>query len=415
MSILKKMQPEDVFTPRAPVVNPKIYVDRSGLEARLFELISATKHVIVHGESGNGKSWLYKKVFSDNKIPYITVNLANAIRHGSISKAMKFKIDEAAGDQTELAQIVVNFEGGLMPSGVGIKAAQQRLLKVIEHDPLVAVMKYVSEMSRSKFPMIVFDNFEVLVDHPELVRELSSMIVLLDDEDLAKYNTKFCIVGVPSGIRDYLSKASNSYTITNRLSELEEVARLSREQVTELLDKGFTKLLKIEVDDARSVYERIMFSTDRIAEHVHELSLEIAREARRSGANVDIDMVGRAEGVWFDQSISASRHVVEGNINSIETKAGRRNQAIFAIGQISMEEFKPTDVEEMVRKLFPDSTAGVNLNIFQTLSDLSSRDTPLIKRTAKGGTYRVINPKARIAIRLMLGREGDKIVEKRGA
>lgn len=413
MIFMKSKKPEEVFTPRAPKVNPKIYVDRSDLEARLSELCNGSKHIVVHGESGNGKSWLYKKVFSDRNVPYVTINLANAVRHGSIAKAIEFKLREVADDETALAQIVVNIEAGVMPGGLGIKGSQQRLLKVVEKDPLVALMGFVSDMSGKRPPLIVFDNFELILDHQELVQELSSMIVLLDDEDLAKYRLKYCIVGVPSGIRDYLSKASNSYTVSNRLTELNEVARLTHEEARQLLNKGFIGQLGLDVSEPEKVFNRVLFATDRIAEHLHELALEISRLAIDRGNVVSLKTVEDAEFVWFNQSISASRHIVDENINSIETKTGRRNQAIYAIGQIQMEEFKPTDVEEMVRQLFPDSTRGVNLNMFQTLSELSSRSTPLLKKTARGGAYRVINPKARIAIRLMLDRDGDKIVELR--
>jgi DNA replicative helicase MCM subunit Mcm2 (Cdc46/Mcm family) len=42
-------------------------------------------HIIIHGESGTGKSWLYKKTFRDAGVQFLVANLANASRLGSIA------------------------------------------------------------------------------------------------------------------------------------------------------------------------------------------------------------------------------------------------------------------------------------------------------------------------------------------
>ena len=55
----KKKKPEDVFTPRSAVVNETMYVTRRVLEDRLEDSLRGSKYVVVHGESGNGKTWLY--------------------------------------------------------------------------------------------------------------------------------------------------------------------------------------------------------------------------------------------------------------------------------------------------------------------------------------------------------------------
>lgn len=54
-------KPEEVFTPREPKVNANMYIDRPELETPLTSGLNDTKHLILHGESGSGKSWLYKK------------------------------------------------------------------------------------------------------------------------------------------------------------------------------------------------------------------------------------------------------------------------------------------------------------------------------------------------------------------
>ena len=60
--VRKALAPNDVFTPRARDINENMYVDRPDLERRLVDALKGDKYVIVHGERGNGKTWLYKRV-----------------------------------------------------------------------------------------------------------------------------------------------------------------------------------------------------------------------------------------------------------------------------------------------------------------------------------------------------------------
>lgn len=408
--MLRRRSPDTVFTPRSAVVNDQMYVDRSELESRLSKLVSGTKHVIIHGESGNGKTWLYKKVLSENNTPYAVINLANAARFGSISEAIKDKVKKTKGDDKKLAQLVVNVEAGLMPQGMGIKGARQNFYQTVEQDPLATLMSLIRGVGGKRKGLIVFDNFEAILQDGALIKELASILILLDDEDLHAYDIKICIVGVPTDIRDYLNKAGTHQTLANRIAELPEVARLTREQASELLEKGF-KLLKYRVAAQETVIDRILWSTDRIAQHLHELGLEVAHVAEANSLIIDMDAVAKAEAAWFADSLSSVREIVDNNMNARETKLGRRNQVLYAIGCAKTEDFKYSDIEAIVRDEFPESTEDVELNVIQRLSELEKSDFPVIKRVPKGDAYRVINPKAKIAIRVLL-RKSDGRVEK---
>src|ERR1017187_1669561 len=81
--------PEDVFTPRSATVNPAMYVARTDLEDRLVSALRAKLHIVIQGDSGTGKSWLYKKVLADEKAEYFIANLANASRFGSIGAELR--------------------------------------------------------------------------------------------------------------------------------------------------------------------------------------------------------------------------------------------------------------------------------------------------------------------------------------
>jgi len=151
-----------------------MYIDRSVLEASLKKHLNGTRHVVVHGESGNGKTWLYKKVLSDLKMPYLVVNLANASRLGSLQEAFKDKVKKVLKqDYTD-----------------------QKVYDVVEREPLEALMALLRREAGRKRAVIVLDNFEQILASEKLIKELSDSIVLLDDEDYASFDIRFCIVGV---------------------------------------------------------------------------------------------------------------------------------------------------------------------------------------------------------------------------
>ena len=74
--------PAEVFTPRAAKVNPHMYVQRADLELQLSNALAESKHVIIHGESGSGKTWLYKAVLASKSSVFAVAGLANANRFG---------------------------------------------------------------------------------------------------------------------------------------------------------------------------------------------------------------------------------------------------------------------------------------------------------------------------------------------
>ncbi|GIX19851.1 MAG: hypothetical protein KatS3mg120_1527 [Erythrobacter sp.] len=61
-------EPSEVFTPRAATVNNSMYIPRPKLEERLLDALDSNKYIVIHGESGNGKTWLYKRVFAEKGI-----------------------------------------------------------------------------------------------------------------------------------------------------------------------------------------------------------------------------------------------------------------------------------------------------------------------------------------------------------
>ncbi|MDP8965027.1 MAG: ATP-binding protein, partial [Cyanobacteriota bacterium] len=78
-------KPEHVFTPRASDVNESMYVNRPDLESALKKGLRSGMHLLIYGESGSGKTWLYKRVLKDAGVDVRIANLANASRLKSIN------------------------------------------------------------------------------------------------------------------------------------------------------------------------------------------------------------------------------------------------------------------------------------------------------------------------------------------
>ena len=83
-----KFKPEEVFTPKGSVVNAEMYIERPELENALEKAIRKPKHIIIHGESGSGKTWLYKNLFKKLDINYEVLNATTVITFGSIINAI---------------------------------------------------------------------------------------------------------------------------------------------------------------------------------------------------------------------------------------------------------------------------------------------------------------------------------------
>lgn len=71
------------------------------------------------------------------------------------------------------------------------------------------------------------------------VRELSSILMYLDDDEYARYKVRVMLVGTPNNLRDYFSKVDSSQTIINRVQEIPEVSILETEKVKQLANRGF--------------------------------------------------------------------------------------------------------------------------------------------------------------------------------
>lgn len=348
----RRLAVNEVFTPRKTDVNREVYVERPDLEKELRRALTGSLHTIIFGESGCGKSWLYKKVIADLGAYNLSANCANALRFGSLTAEIKQviamevpkRLSEISEEKTASVSAVVA-EGGLTST---------RSYQFAELDPLLECFRFMRDAAGRRLSILVIDNLEMIFKSEELMSELASIITLLDDRRYAQYEVKLLIVGAPSGVKEYFLATQAS--VANRLAEISEVTSLSEDQVAVLVRKGFVDLLKVEIESGTLAHwqRHIARVTMGFAQHVQEYCEQLGYIVEdASWVGVDAQLV-EADGHWLKRGLSEASVLVASWMNERETKKGRRNQVLYVLGKVEKRVFSINEVETMLRKEFPN-------------------------------------------------------------
>ncbi len=402
--------PAEVFTPRASEVNKEMYVPRPDLERAILMGIQSRLHIVVNGESGCGKTWLYKSVFDQNQIYFCMVNLATASLRSDLMASF-----EDARRRLRPEEKIKKTKQKTISYDIKILKGERRTTeeKVDALDSFEALLSDVRGKAGFSAAFVVLDNFETILENTTLMKQVSDVIVLLDDDNYSKFNVRMLIVGTPDNIQHYIAKVSNISTISNRLRQIPEVARLTREQGLELLQRGLVKELGYEIENEGNLFDHILWVTDRIPQHVQEYCLALSEEAEQNGRKINSNLLDISDASWVKTSLLSDYTLIEKAMNSKETAASRRNQIIYCLGKCEKEDFKYGDIDHLVRREFPDSTKGVTLNISGGLSELAKRESNIIRRTPAGDAYRFTSPKYKMCIRAMLIKTQEGKIQKK--
>ena len=391
--------------PRAAQVNDSMYVHRPKLEQRLAEAVDSNKYIVIHGESGNGKTWLYKRVFAANDIHYDVVNLSSVVNTGSLDNAFRQKLGEMG--YSEMTAQETNTSVGGKPFGVGAEHSMKTSHQFPNKPPFNALLERVAYRAHGKKGVLVLDNFESIIGDTAALKQLGALIISADDEAVAAHGIQVVIVGVPGNLKETITRLTNAAPVANRLTEIPEVARMSESEAHDLIRRGFVDELGLSIDATVSseLLGDIAWKSDRIAQHIHELCLIVAQRARANGDVIDRSVLDGATLPWVEDSLSTDLAVIEAAMNARETKAGRKNQVLFAMGQCKAEDFKYSDIETIVRDNF--NIAGAQLNVSRILTEFSEATNPIIRRTPKADAWRFVSPKLKMAIRTKLRKTPD--------
>lgn len=395
----------EVFTPRSSTVNLRTYVPRLDLERSLLRSIQGSMHSLLFGESGNGKSWLYKKVLEQSNIPYRVANCANASRLKSLTnEIIGVLVSPGTAQKTGFTE---NKEAAVKAVFAEGKLVHQDQYRLQLEDPLEAAFAHFSQQHDGKLAVIVLDNLESIFSNAERMDELADIIILLDDPRYARYRLKFLIVGVPNGVLEYFAKTKNLESVSNRLEELHKVGGLTQPMIATLVRIGYNDLLRFALSPG---------SLEEISRHIHYVTLGVAQRAQEyceklaylieeSKRVYRTELLQNADRDWLMLGMRQAYTVVEAHLNSRRTTIARRNQVIFCIGKMKTHQLDSSKITERIREEFPETVPETNMGIGGILSDLANDEPPLLKRNPKTNEYRVVDPRYVMCIRTMLRKD----------
>jgi hypothetical protein len=413
MSLFRSPKISDVFTPRSAQVNLKTYVPRLELERMLLRSVQGSMHSLLFGESGNGKSWMYKKVLDENAIPYRVANCANASRMKSLTQEIVSALTEPGTAQR--VGFNENKEATVKAVVAEGKLVNQNQYKVHLKEPLADALARFRKSIGSKTAVVVLDNLESIFGNEELMDELADILILLDDERYGRYNIKFLIVGVPNGVLEYFAKTKNLESVSNRIEELPKVSGLNHPMVRTLVNTGFNELLNFRLSDIAiaTIASHTHHVTMGVAQRVQEYCEKLAYHIEDNRKVFTEALLQRTDSDWLRLGMRQGYTVVESHLNSKRTTIARRNQIIYCIGKITSHQLDSTRVTEKLLEEFPETTSERNMGVGSILAELATGDTPLLRKNPKTNDYRVCDPRYIMCIRLMLKKRQDtNVIEK---
>ncbi len=325
----KRPEVSEVFTPRNSEVNRRIYIERPNHERELIRALKGSLHCLIFGHSGTGKSWLFKKVLKDLDAIFITTNCANAARLGSITEEIFITVMPSGSK--ELETLSEEIKGTIGAAFVGGELTSNRYYSVLKKDSLLSALHYMRKMSGSKLCVLILDNFEQIFHNKKIMDELANIIILCDDSRYAKYKIKILIVGTPSGVIDYFLKTENSATIANRLRELSEVSRFSKEQVCELVKIGFIDILKVNIDEKllKIIQDHVYSATLGVPQRVHEYCEILGHFMEDNNWVAEEQQLIYSNLEWLKCGLRESYGLIESLMNEKETKIGQEESGLF--------------------------------------------------------------------------------------
>ena len=403
----------EVFTPRSAAVNPAMYIDRPAHQRDLKRAVEGSLHAILCGESGGGKSWLSRHVAQIENWVTFYANAGNAARQKTLTGTIALAIHDEG--ERECIEYTQKLEGKVGALGIGGSTEAGRKYEVKTKELLLKAFKAARDKAGNKIAVLVIDNLEAIFAKTELMEELGNIILLLDDPDYAQYRIKILLVGVPAEVVEYYQRIENLETVSNRLQEIPSVTGMNWGQIEEFIRRGFVGQLKVKLtaEQTTQIAKHVENVTLGIAQRLHEYCELLGYNIQDSEWIFDSSLLKSADQKFLATCLKKAYAVVDGSMNERKTKAGRRNQVLFALGKINVTEFDVAEVEKLVRIEFPVSTKNTALAVGQMLSDLATGDAPLLRRASKGANFRFADPRYLMCIRVMLRKspEGEKVLK----
>lgn len=393
----------DIFCNRGEF-SEKEYISRQFYEMQLGRYLDRNKYVFVKGESGCGKTWLINHILKGLKVEYEFVNMASVKMQGGFYFFFKNALPEIKMERNETMSASANalaVMGGL----------ETEKVYSIGHDYLWEYLK-----SHNK-KIIVFDNFESIIEDRQILNELSCIITLADDPQMLKTDTKFVIIGATSDIMQYFEEMPNYQTIANRVAVM-RVNGFNDTECRDFISKRFRDCaFTLSNLDALSNY--IFARTNGMPQSVNDLCYYIAiayLDARQTNIVQNSSFVEEGEKNWVDARLDAEYSLIRGLYKENVKTDIKNNHILFALRNYRLIEFSSSEVLAYIDSYLNREIKGMNKTAVKKylikLAD-DSKNRNILEKTCDDG-YKVKSYKTFACINIVLVNENDniKIIEK---
>lgn len=405
MDYFRQKKPEEVFTPRAAEVNNLMYINRPVLEAELLTAIRTNYHVVVYGDSGCGKSWLYKHTFKDNNIFYDVIDFSGAKTADDVDliilECLSGYEEYYETDKEEERKTSFN------PQNMGAERVERTKFSKAPVSATALLMEAIRNAAKRKRAVLVLENIEHILDNEEVLNQVQRMVLDLDNKDLSKFKVTLCIVGVPAEVRELLTAGNKYQTIANRVVEIPEVNRLSIEGVKLFARRGFEQELDFTVESADFCYSQIAYMSDRVPQFVHDICLHSALIGE-DVLTISPDIIEAASSKWLATNARQNHEFICDCLEGSGQMTTPTARVMYAISKCEKRYFTSEDIDKVQTDIFNKKLDGKKPRSKRILTKLSIGEKRLLKCNENGHVFNLVSPKLRPVLRscLKLSKDG---------
>jgi hypothetical protein len=407
---MSRLEPEKVFNPRGEY-DPSMYISRPTHERQFKNALRNDMCILVHGQSGTGKTWLTRRVLIEEGYYFKPVNLASAAISKSIHSSFKNIMARERWQirtkytETKRANVKIPIADG------GLSHTSEYTHDV---DYFLEFLKFMQHRAREKDKKryIVFENFESIVNNEELLKELTNLIILIDDDEVLKYNTKIIIVAATSDVQKYFKTVANINTVDNRIMELPEIRTLTTNQSFELVERGFNNLdIRFNDISIKEHYKKnIAWITGGVPQRLHEFCLELSLLCKDNDWTAKSSFISTATKIWLSTSMNKNYASISKIFSFNELSISRKNQVLYCLGLKEKERFTAGEILQDMCHEFPSTTNGKKINITNILNTLCSTDPVILYKNEDNKEYSFADNKYTLCLRSMLLKKENDFV-----
>lgn len=377
-----------------------MYVNRPKHEDALRRALKTGYNIVVYGDSGCGKSWLYKKIFDDENVYYDVVDFSSAENADDVDFQMLENV--AAYQEWFETEKISEADAKFMPSGMGLGHKSQSTYARLDISPFNRLISAIRKKAKSRQAFLVFENLEYILDKPEVIKQIQLMLLALDDPNSGTFNVQVCLVGVPTEIKEVLSDGNKYQTISNRVYEIPEVTRLTRKSAELLIVRGLEQELDFTIESKTFCLSKIAFVTYQIPQYLHDVCLHIALRAEDGIKTINPDLIEEALEDWILSSSRQSIEFVRSWIMKDRSSNRAKSKIIYAISRLDKHFFSTDDINVELKRVFPNSMGKKRLQTLATLRRMTEGEERILKCDSERTLFRVSTPQLRSCLRICL-------------